>query len=168
VPALATAAKAFTTPWIKSLLEKRPDIQRRVARANMVSAIRIQNGAKSRSPVLFGRMKQSINIVKLDDVGLELNIGTNVVAAPPGTEQPIFGGRKRPFKARVPKGGYKTGPWKYSIKSGYSYPMRMEYDTRLHHTDGEWGFLRKSLRDEAPKHAEQCRRALVNGMKGYA
>ena len=168
MPALATAAKAFATPGIKGLLEKRPDIQRRVARANMVSALRIQSAAKVRSPVLFGRMKQSINIKKLDDVGLELSIGTNVVAAPPGTEQPIRGGRKRPFKARVPKGGYKAGPWKCSIASGYSYPMRMEYDTTLHHTTGEWGFFRKSLRDEAPKHAEQCRKALVNGLKGYA
>jgi hypothetical protein len=133
MPGLPLACKAFATPGIKSLLAKRPDIQRRVARANMVSAIRIQSGSKAKSPVATGRMKTSISIVQLDDVGLELSIGTNVVS-----------------------------------KTGFVYPRRQEYDTKLHHTTGEWGFFRKSLAAEKDKHAEQCRKALVNGMKGYA
>jgi len=168
MPSLPLACKAFATPGIKSLLSKRPDIQRRVARANMVSALRIQSGAKAKSPVMFGRMKTSISIVQLDDVGLELSIGTNVVAGPPGVERPVPGGRKRPFKARPPKGGYKKGPWVFGSDRGYNYPARQEYDTSLHHTTGEWGFFRKSLAAEKDKHAEQCRKALVNGMKGYA
>lgn len=132
MPGLSMTATAFTTPGIASLLKKRPDILRRVARAHLVSVIRVRNGAKRLSPVDSGRMKTSITERALDDDNLIHVVGTNV---------------------RSPK--------------GYPYPRRQEYDTKLHHTTGEWGYLRKPLTAEAKKHADQCLRALVRGLKGY-
>lgn len=154
MPGLVTTSKAFSTPGIRSLLERRPDVAARVAKANMVSAIRVQSGAKRLSPVESGRMKGSINILQLDGAGLELSIGTNVVAPIPKGKR-----RRRAYHARAAK-------WKFGSPRGYIYPARQEYDTTLHHTTGEWGFFRKSISAVAKSHAAQCRKALVNAMKG--
>ena len=153
MPGLATVCKPFSTPGIAELLARRPDVAKRVARANMVSAIRIQNKAKDLAPVMTELLKGSITIIKLDDVGLELSIGTNVVAPLPK------GKRMRKRYAA------KAATWKFGSPRGYVYPRRMEYDTSLHHTTGEWGYFRKSMQAEKAKHAEQCRKALVNGLK---
>lgn len=159
MPGLKMSVQAITTPGIRGLLDKRPDIKRRVARAHVVSVLRVQSGAKSRAPVKTGRLKTSITNRALDQDDLIHVIGTNVVSAPPGTKRRLKG-RKRKFRARVPKGGYRSA-------GGYPYPRRMEFDTKLHHKTGEWGYLRKSLAAEERKHNDQCLRALIRGLKGY-
>lgn len=154
MPGLRWDVQSFTTPGIKGLLEKRPDIKRRVERVVIVSALRVKSGAKARSPVLTGRMKTSIVERPLGDDNLVMFVGTNVVSLPSG----VRWSRTRGFRVR--RGGKTSG-------GGYHYPRRQEFDTTLHHPTGEWGYLRKSLAQEETKFIDQSRRALVRGLKAY-
>lgn len=124
------------SPKVRALMQRSPEIERRLQRVVTVSTIRVESGAKAKSPVKSGRMKGSITH-RYEDSGLTAFIGTNV--------------RSEPTK-------------KYP--QGYHYPKRQEFDETLHHVTGEWGFLRKSLRDESDTFREQCKLAVVRGVWG--
>lgn len=133
---LRLETEPILAPKVRALMQRSPDIERRLQKVVLVSATRVKSGAKAKSPVKSSRMKQSIT-ERMEDNGLTAFIGTNV--------------RSEPTK-------------KYP--QGYHYPKRQEFDESLHHITGEWGFLRKSLRDEAPTFREQCKLAVVRGVWG--
>ncbi|MFB3910427.1 MAG: HK97 gp10 family phage protein [Candidatus Eisenbacteria bacterium] len=149
---LSLTTRVFATPGIVSLMAGRPDLRRRVQAVVAASALRVQSGAKQRSPVDTGRMKTSITI-RFEHDGLEAFIGTNVVSLPSG----VSWSRRRGF--RVKPGGKTSG-------GGYHYPRRQEFDESLSHTTGEVAFHRKALAAEKEHFEDQCRRALIRGLKG--
>jgi hypothetical protein len=124
------------SPKVHALMQRSPDIGVRLQRVVAVSTIRVESGAKAKSPVLTGRMKGSITH-RFEEGGLVAFIGTNI--------------RAKPTK---------------SYPEGYHYPKRQEFDESLSHITGEWGFLRKSLRDESEVFREQCKLAVVRGIWG--
>ncbi len=164
MPGLKFEAVSFATSGIRGLLEKRPDIKRRVERAVWASAIRVQSGAKMRSPVFSGRMKTSITMRALDASKLAVFIGTNVVSKPyvPKQRHGVNAWTGKRFTIRFDFKPRKGSP------GGYPYPRRQEFDTTLQHTTGEWGYLRKSLTQEHDHFIDQSRRALVRGLREYA
>lgn len=123
------------------------------------SAIKIQAGAKTRTPVNTGRLRSSITFEPAGGPGYTLRVGTKVFYAPYvewGTgifsNHPTESGRMTPWAFPVPKSG----------KVDYNFPKREIDGQEMYLTRGSkpHPFLLPAFEEERPNYLAAMRGAL--------